>query len=159
MAHSLGLLHPSPLLPNQVPHVVSLIFFLINEFLLGPPKIGFTPGVNLWKRNHRTNTCDLQQKNMKKIQGLCLFSFSPRDVLFLFVQLTQSTQLSYTFSFSWQLLKKCSSEYTFVLVNKDRVCVLINFPHCEVTTGSDNYFRRSDTDFNGFEHGCINTNA
>ena len=60
---------------------------------------------------------ELQQKTSKKIQGLCLLSLSPLDMLFLFVLLMQATQFSHAVSFSRRLLKKCNSESTFVLMN------------------------------------------
>ena len=41
----------------------------------------------------RTSMFELQQKTRKKIQGLYLLSLFHHDILFLFAQLTRSTQL------------------------------------------------------------------
>ena len=57
-------------------------------------KRGLTPDVNLWRWNQQTSMLELQPKTRKKIQGLWLLCLSPHDMLFLFIKLTQSTQLS-----------------------------------------------------------------
>ena len=56
----------------------------------------------------QTRTCEdeLQQKTRRKNQGLCLILLSPHDVLFLFVQLTWSSQFLYSLSFFRRQLKK-----------------------------------------------------
>ena len=51
-------------------------------------------------------TAENQEENSKSVAALFLFM----TYLFLFAQLTRSTQLSYTISFSRRLQKKCSSE-------------------------------------------------
>ena len=78
----------------------------------------------------KKHVLELEEETWKKIQCLCLFSLSlslslslylsiylsisislsPPDMLLLFVQLMQATQFSYSLSFSWWLLKKCSIE-------------------------------------------------
>ena len=51
-------------------------------------KKGLAPDAQLWKRNQKTGTLELLQKTRKKIKGLCVLSFFPRNMLFLFVHLT-----------------------------------------------------------------------
>ena len=72
---------------------------------------------------HVIITIESQQGNSRSFSACLLacslslsLSLSPRD-RFLFVQLTRSTQLSYSVSFSRCLLKKCSRRI-FVCVNE-----------------------------------------
>ena len=74
----------------------------------GAPKMGLTPDVNLWRRNQRTSTLDLEQKIRRNMQCLCLFSLFPYDVVSLCP--ANATQLSYSLSLFRLLLKNFSSK-------------------------------------------------
>ena len=68
-----------------------------------------TLDVLLWRRNQRTSTLELQQKTRKKILCLCLLSFFPHYMLFLWAQFGRLSFRTLFLS-PWRLLRKCSSE-------------------------------------------------
>ena len=64
---------------------------------------------------HVRTITENQEENSRSVSALsCSLSLSSHGMWFLFVQLTRTTQFSYSLSLSWRLLKKCSSEWTFV---------------------------------------------
>ena len=88
-------------------------------------------------------------ENLKEVsRSVSALSFSFQN-LFLFVQITWSTQLSYSLSpnddFKSVVANKILCSWT-----KTEFCVFVTFSHGEVTTGSDYHFRHCDPRINPF---------
>ena len=83
-------------------------------------------------------------ENQKRFK-VCLCSLSPRDMLFLFVQLMLSTKLSCNDNLKSVIANKLLCYWT-----KTEFWVFVTFSHSEVTTASNYHLRCNDTRINPF---------